>query len=233
MAVLYTYAKEQDKYYVTNDEGTDITYVLSRITDCINYTEVSTGTITPAQKAEIVLALDGVYRLTLTNAAMETAIEDINHYLSLETSLIQDVFDVLCGCECGCTPCSGVDIASCEAIQITSSKMQSYVRLTAPLYDAYLAVVYAQTNCIITPDIYCNLNTETITGASIYNETLMKRLIALDYLAVYGAELDLVTLQADIDFVNAKYQTEKIFCCIIKLGGIDIATLLPQLDLIP
>ena len=86
MAVLYTYVKEQDKHYITNDEGTDITYSVTLLSDCVNYTEISSGTITPAEKKLITLALDGVYRIVLTNQAVQKANVDIIHYLGLETS---------------------------------------------------------------------------------------------------------------------------------------------------
>lgn len=232
MAVLYTYEKDQDKYYVTNNEGTDITYVLSKKDDCVSYNQVSTGTITPAEKKEITLSTDGDYELVLTNSALETATINILHYLELELSMIEDIYSVLCECECGCSQCNDLETDRCEALSVTRTKIDAYKRLTNPLYVTYLDLIYLETNCLISLDVYCDINNESITGSSVYNDTLIKKLIALDYLAFYFWELDAVVDQDDIDFVKSKYMTSKILCCVSKLN-IDITALKAKIDALP
>jgi len=114
----------------------------------------------------------------------------------------------------------------CEALLTARNKIDVFKYLTAPYYDAAFSAVHRGTSCLIEPQLYCDVAIEGVTGVTEYNETLTKELVAIDYLAMYFwdikiAESAATPEQVDLDYINDKYQSESILCCINSLG-IDI-----------
>mgnify|MGYP000610318492 CR=1 FL=1 len=216
--VDFRFNKLEDRYYITNNETTDVTYVLKKLYDCTDFLEIFDGTIAAGEQVEILLTGDGEYQVLLTNSSDEESTVVIKHYLELQTSFIEDVYSVLCQCECGCKDCTELDIDEFKALLMTQAKIETFKRLTNPRYVAYLDAAYQLTNCLIKEDVTCIITEECVKGSSIYNEHLTKKLIALDYLAIYLAELNEACLNDSKAYIREKFKTAKILCCIKKLG---------------
>lgn len=219
--VSFNITKSQDKYYLLNTEETTITYELQKITDCVYFETISTGSIAASEEIEIVLTGDGEYQIILTNDEEGESTVLIRDYNELLVSTIASIYDVLCQCGCGCSGCSELETNECHALLLTKAKMDAFKRLVNPQYVSYLDAVYSETKCLISKQIYCCITEENIKGSATFNEKLIKQLIALDYLAIYFHELNSASTDEDIAYVKSKFKTNKIFCCISSLG-IDI-----------
>jgi hypothetical protein len=215
--VNYTLTHKKDVYYILNDEAVPLDYTLQDIDPCTTDDVVSVGQIAVAENFEVPLIKDGVYQINLTEGANESNIY-IKYYLNLQLSMIEDIFTVLCPCDCGCANCTDLSTDKYQALLTTRNKIDVFKYLSSSRYDAVFTVVHKGTACLVEPQLYCDITTEGVTGMAAYNEQLTKQLIALDYLAMYFADLKGVTDQEEIDYINNKYQSDSILCCINKLG---------------
>jgi hypothetical protein len=220
----YTLTEKQDKYYVINNELSSMTYTLVKVDECTaSRDSVASGTIAPSEEAVIPISLDGTYEVILQVTAEPDLTIYIVYYVNFQLSLIEDVYNSICSCECGCKDCTDVT-GDCKILLITSNKIDVFKYLVDPRYKASFEAVHQGTACLIEPAMYCDIATEIVTGSSQYNENLTKKLIALDYLAMYFTDLSGLFVtedQEEIDYVNTKYQSKAILCCISSLG-IDI-----------
>lgn len=223
--------KRQDKYFITNTEASDITYVVQKLSNCNEYLDTDEGVIQPDEEVEIVLKTDGEYQIIVTNEADEETTITIKHYLELQLSMIQDVYAVLCECGCGCSDCVKLNCDSCTALMIARAKMDAYKRVMNPQYVSFFNAVYQEVKCMLDQEIYCCIVEEKIKGSSKFNETFMKKLLALDFLAIYFYEIftDCDDESCDEDYVRNKFKADKIMCCISKLG-IDIKEIETLID---
>ena len=215
--VNYILSHIKDKYYILNEQGAILDYTLQDIDPCTTDDVVSTGQIAVDENFEVPLTVDGVFQINLTYGVDESNIY-IKYYLNLQLSMIEDIFTVLCPCDCGCANCTDLSTDQYQALLTTRNKIDVFKYLTSPQYDAFFNVVHKGTSCLIEPQLYCDIATEGMTGMASYNQELTKQLIALDYLAMYFADLKGVTDQEEIDYIDSKYQSDSILCCINKLG---------------
>jgi hypothetical protein len=141
----------------------------------------------------------------------------IPYFLNLQLSMIENIFSVLCPCDCGCANCVDLSSKQCEALITTRNKIDVFKYVNSPYYNQVFVTVHQNTACLIEPPLYCDIATEGLTGMASYNYKLTKQLIALDYLAMYFWDLKVATL-SEYAYINTKYQSESILCCVNKLG---------------
>lgn len=212
----YTIKNLSDKYFITNTGNTEISYVVKKSSNCVNYNTIYDGTL-PLQDdvAEITFIGDGEYLVEVTDNG-ETVTHIIKYYLQLQTMLIDDVKAVLCGC----SDCDDDVYGDCECdLYIsTKNKMDVFRRLVSPQAEAFFNIINQEVKCIVEKEIYCDIGNEIYSGNLKFNDKLFKILLSLDYLALYFFELDSYCLQDELCYVKTKYKTEQIFCCIEKLG---------------
>ena len=218
--VLYLLDITKDVYSITNKENLTVNLTLTEIDHCTKDTTLVTVNIEKDVPYILPLKVDGKYQVHLVSTEFVGNESDIyiDYYLNLELSMIEDIFSVLCGCDCGCANCEDLSVNQYQALLTTRTKIDVYKHLVAPRYTASFDAVHAKTSCLIEPPLYCEIATEGITGTISYSEKLTKQLIALDYLAMYFTALKGLTEQEDIDYVNTKWQSEAILCCINSLG---------------
>jgi hypothetical protein len=226
---FFNIKKKQDRYYLSNTEVIPISYTVNKLSDCTNFLPIYIGTVSPLGEVEIILPTDGEYQIVVTNSFLEEATIPIKNYNNLLLSTIQSIFEVLCPCDCGCSGCSDIDVDGCHALLTTKAKLDAFKRLVNPLYVVHFDVVYAETKCLISKQIYCCIAEEDIRGACTFNDKLIKQFIALDYLAIFFYELAYASTEKEIAFVRAKFKSEEILCCISKLG-IDIQKIKTLID---
>ena len=218
-AVNYTLTVSQDKYSILNNEALSINYLHTKVDKCTADTIIASGLILTTATYEVPFLIDGIYNINLTSITPgdESDIV-IKYYVNLQLSMIEDIFSVLCSCE-GCTTPS---ITGPEAILTTRTKIDTFLTLSSPIYDPYLLAVRTEIECLVAPPVYCGVYTEGLSGQTVYNEKLALQLIALDYLTMYFTDSLGITDVDDIAYIDTKYQSEAILCCINTLG-LDIA----------
>lgn len=218
--VNYTLRFSKDKYFVTNNETLPLSFTLSEIDECTADKTISVGTIDAGVEYEIPLTLDGKYNLNLLSTQFPGNESNIyiNYYLNFQESMIEDIFSVLCSCDCGCANCIDLSVEQYKALLVARNKVDVFKYLVYPKYYTSFIAVHQNTSCLIEPALYCDIATEGVTGQSEYNEKLTKQLLALDYLAMYFTDLKGVTDTEEIDYINKKYQSDAILCCINSLG---------------
>lgn len=216
----YTITFKQDVYSIKNTGTNALTFVLKSINSCTSSSkQTATGSIAVNATYVLPLAEDSVYEMLLTDSVtLATKTFNINYFQNLELSLLEDIFTVLCTCNCGCADCVDVSARPCESLLTAKVRTEMYSLLSGPRYTAYIAIAMKAAICYTSPSLYCSLTSEWVSGNADYNEKLMKQILALSYLGLYFQELASLTLQADVDYLNGKFRTESVFCCITKLG---------------
>jgi len=213
----YTITKNQDVYTLLNNDATDLTYTLQKITDCVNYSNLSTNVLAQDEEVELELDGDGDYNLVLKDG-VDTVNVSIKYYYDLQISLIESIFNNICDCSCGCGDCSETNCTKYCNLLMARAKMDVYKKLTNPNGSTFFDDVYEEVKCLIKKPIYCSVAEEAILGEVSCNEKIVKQLLALDYLALYFYEYDSAVDTEEEDYIKTKFNTEKIFCCIQELG---------------
>lgn len=208
---MIQFIKIEDKYSLTNEGSEDITYTISILEDCINYSIITEGTIPPEETVLVDLQKDGNYVILVEG---EEPIE-VKHYPILVESIVKGMKNEVCGCNCGCD-CAEETDSFCGLLMLRA-KIDVFKRLINPLGDSFFTSVEEETNCLILKPVYCAVNSEIILGEAECNEKLIKQMIALDYLAMYFYELSEAETE-DMQYVKDKYNINPIFCCIQSLG---------------
>lgn len=219
--VNYTISTKEDKHTLTNNENLHIVYTLTKVEKCTGTeTIIETLNIMSGVSYVLPITLDGYYEIKLASTEFVNTFSNIyiTYFINYQASMIEDIFTILCPCDCGCTGCTDLGINQYQTIITTTNKIGIYKHLTSPQYESVLKEVHQEAECLIVPQIYCDITQEGITGQSEYNEKLTKQLIALNYLAMYFWDLKNVTDQEEIDYINDKYKSEEILCCINTLG---------------
>lgn len=211
--ILFDLDKDQDKYYLKNTGTIIISYVLKKLSNCTSFTEVFSDTIVVGGTVEIPITEDGEYQLVISDGTNPDLTITLRYYVNLLLNVIENLEEALCDCDCGCD----CEDKLCHLL-MTRAKLDAYKRLINPEGVAFFDAVYKETKCLIVKPIYCSVTEDIILGESKCNEKLTQQLIALDYLALYYYEY---TQKSDIDhqqFIDNKFNTEKLFCCIKDLG---------------
>lgn len=218
MPILYNLHRKQDKFLVENTQAGTITYTLEQLQHCSEYISVSTGDILTGVEQEINIPKDGVYNLILSDGVNPDISITLKSYLQLQQSLINDIDVAMCDCGCEHNDCTGNDYhTECNLLLTTTTKMQAYKGLTSPEGAAHYEAVFDTYQCVIDEAIYAQLLDERISGHSGANKTLLKRILALNFLALYYYELQ-ASLPEDDAYVREKFQGSRILSCINTLG---------------
>lgn len=228
--VSYTLTRVQDKYYIENTQGTILNYSLIKVHSIIGEETISEGTIAIGGTLTVPITKDGIYKVTLTEG-INSSLIDLEYYLNLQVSALEDIFTTLCPCDCGCNDCTEKELDCCNIVT-TKDKIDTYNMLTSPALANYFNVVNGQALSLIEEQTYCIINEEHIYGTSMYNNKLSKQIVALNYMAWYLYELDTFgTDDTQIAYIKAKFKQQSIYCCIYKLG-IDIKAIEEAVTLI-
>lgn len=222
----YTLTFKQDVYYITNNEAESVYLTITDVDDCTEDKVLTELTLEPAIEYQLPLVNDGIYLVELDNIYAGIPPDPdpqhssfvIKYYLNLEKSMIEDIFSVLCNCECGCSDCVDLSAESCELLLTARVKTDSFIRYSSPRYDSYVNTANEAFRCLSQPQLYCDIFEENVSGKNQYSEKLAKQMLALDYLGIYFQELQGLTEQEDIDYIDEKFQSSSVFCCISKLG---------------
>lgn len=217
--VNHILTRVQDKYYIENLELDDIQYKLTKLNKITGDTVISEGIIEAGATFEVPITVDGKYTVLLTeNDEGGTSLLELDYYVNLQLSAIEDIFTVLCPCDCGCNGCSDEDSDCCDIVR-TKDKIETYNMLLFPLFASYFSVVYEEVISLISKQVYCIINEESLYGSSTFNNKLSKQLIAANYLAWYLYEFQTYgTSEENISYIKTKFRQEEIYCCIHKLG---------------
>jgi len=222
--MAFTVTQYQDVFTLTNtDVADELTYKLELLNGCYNYKEIIAETTLAISESIVFENLeDGEYRLTIVQDSVETIVT-LKSYVDLLKSLVNDTQLVLCDCNCSCdNNCSSDCGNNCNNNLTTILKIVSFVALTYPLYNLSLEKVSEEIKCLLDEDISCLLINEKVTGSSD-NGNLLKKVIALYYLALYFMEYEIMASDADEqEYVNEKFKFDIISVCISKLG-VDIS----------
>ena len=152
---------------------------------------------------------EGLFKLILTNKAGKTEEIFIPQYEVLLTSLIEDVDNILCGCECAdCPDCDGEN----EDVLSVVLKLLAFNTLNRDKYANNLASTSRCVECDILDISKCNLLQENVIG-NINNTALLKKLVAYYYLVFYYTDL---YLSRDETATKSIYNFSKIFPCVKK-----------------
>ena len=222
-----TLKKIQDIYTLTNDNAYAIQAELQILENCVSYSTLETVEILAGASRNYKLTVDGDYQILVTADGQPNETATIKHYLKLQTSIIESVLDIICDCECGCECSDGVDELC--ALSMLRAKIDVCKRLTNPQGAGFFDILYRETKCLINKQIYCAVDSEIILGEAECNNKLIKQLIALDYLGMYFLEHFTAEAAEDIAYVDTKFFTDTIFCCVQALG-LDIGNLRNNID---
>jgi len=223
----YTIKNIQDEYFIENTGVADITYVVKKSDNCVNYNTIYDGTITPLDDPlQLSFLGDGEYLVEITDDGVTTT-HTIKYYLQLQTILLEDLKTVLCGCD-NCDD-NVYENCNCDLYISTKNKMDVFKRLLSPQFNAFFSIINNQVKCIVEKEVYCDIGNEIYNGDTKFNDKLFKILLSLDYLAIYFFEKESYCLQADLCYVESKFKTTEIFCCIEELG-IDINEIKTLID---
>lgn len=209
----YTLTSYKDVYTLNNTGVIDITYTLSKLADCYNYTEKATGTIIPGSNTNLSFSENGEYKLEITDATLSVDTETINYFLSLTTSFVNDVILTVCGCEPNC----GESYSDDTLTLATYNKMLTLYSFMWDQYNVAVGVVSDEIKCLMINPVQCLQDTEQILGIS-QSPLLNKQIISLYYLAFYFSEKANAIDQEEIDYINTKYKYSSISPCISQLG---------------
>lgn len=209
----YTLTSYKDVYTLTNTGVIDITYTLSKLADCYNYTEISTGTLAPAELSTITPVTDGEYKLEITDATLTVNTETIIYFVNLITSFVYDVVLIVCGCAPDCTESYSDDALTLAAY----NKMLTTYSFMWDDFNVAIGITSNEIKCLMMNPIQCLQDSEKILGISS-SSLLNKQLISLYYLAFYFTEKGAAIDQDEIDYIALKYKYSSIAPCLSQLG---------------
>jgi hypothetical protein len=207
----------KDLFTLTNIDSPSLTFTIQRLENCYNYTNVSgfenLPTLEDEDSFEFKKLQDGEYQVVISQDGTDTTIT-LKTYLNLLESMIEDIDLILCGCDCdSCDDCA----TTCNDKLTTILKILSFINLTFPTYNSALESIAECIKCTLGMDISCLLINEKITGESD-NALILKKIIAIYYLAFYFLELTSATDEEEEEYITNKFKFNIISKCISQLG---------------
>lgn len=160
---------------------------------------------------------NGVYklRITVTDPITESFTYkeyQFSNYSKLLDSIITDVEDQLCGCDC--KDC-GEDCGDKKQINITLLKIMSFYFMNKEYYQFFINTASDCISCSLYEGINCLITQESILGKAD-SEQIFKEMIAYFYIVFYLAEKSIYNCCPDE--IDKKFKFDKISKCIKKLG---------------
>ena len=175
---------------------------------------------------------DGEYIITFNIDDKRQTIT-ITHYPSIIKSIVKSTRTALCSCGCGCGGDCNSLAKSCLSYQDVFAETQLLLGLfkTIPNCEGkdviklftYLSIDLYKCDLF---SLFCDKELELkLKGESEFSSTLTKKLITINYLALYFYELWITNpLEEFVKFHEQKYKFKKIKDCLLK-AGIDIFAL--------
>lgn len=223
----YTIKRTKNIFTISKTGVNPVNVVVYKQDSCLNDTFVEVIPLqTTSTSIDVTLSKgDGVYKFVISSLVgrdVESVDILIPYYDGMLVSLIQDIDNILCGCECKtCDDCNDTD----KNLSTVLLKLISYYTITSNYYSAFLDAAFKCLKCSIVDANECIILNEKVVGNSD-NTMLLKRIVALYYLAFYFAEFKSTT---DTNYINTKFNYEKIKKCINALG-IDIQCILDNIN---
>jgi hypothetical protein len=221
----FTFKKSKDLYVVTNLESVAIHYEVKKQAYDKSLITVQEGFLQPSSTKNFKLIGDGEYNIVLT-VPLDSLEERslfippgniyIKHYNTMLLSIIGSITEDICDCNCGCD-CGESKEAFCNLLMLRA-KMDVFRRLTNPEGVVFYDTVNKKTQTLVEKSTYCAVDKELLHGVVDCDEKLIKQLIVLDYLGRYFFELAQAQTQEDKLYIEKKFITKTIFCCIENLG---------------
>lgn len=223
----YNITRVKNTFSISSSTGEPITIKLFKQDSCEEGSWVQIG-LTQITVDDVSITLpdeDGVYRLQISaeidNKDASISII-INIYDKMLLSLIDDIENILCGCKCKtCDDCLDTD----KDISSVLLKLLAYYSVTSQYHAGFLSAALKCLKCSIVDANQCVILNERIIG-NADNTMLLKRTVALYYLAFYFAEFN---VSADTEFINDKFKYKKIKKC-IEILGVDISCVTKNID---
>lgn len=213
--------KEKETYNITNTLPFSGIYSITK-KSCKLQQESSSGNIQANSNFIFTPNGDGEYTLTFeVDDKKQTII--LTHYPTIINSIIKGVKDSLCSDNCGCNK----DADNCLVYQDLFAEMQLMLGLykSIPTCGGKDAIKSFISNAVSTyrcelVNLFCEKELELKTqGTYKKSVVLTKKLIAINYLALYFYELWITNpAQQYVDYVNHKYKINSIKDCINKAG---------------
>lgn len=217
MALNYIYRKYKDTYTLENTGLVTLDYTLS-YKECSSVTTVSQGKINVNQTVTLPITyIDGVYNIKISDSVSEEILPDILFYKNLILSIVDNVENVICGCE-NCKDCGGnCSDDECNSLLVTLVSEQALTFVNNPKYNTYLSIIGDYLKCSISELVLASLTQEMILGKQEVKD-LVLQIIGLYYLAFYYTELHEASDDSEVDYVKDKYKFNKIAKCLKKIG---------------
>lgn len=140
---------------------------------------------------------------------------EILNFLELFGNIAEDLIVLFCKTKKDpCSSCEDVDV--CTLLSSIYAKMEQYKRVMFSVLKPYLQNMYSLTNCEEVHQLECHIASEFIKGKYILPEKALKRLIALDFIAIYKYfELNSISsLIPNFENIKETYKLDDILCCI-------------------
>lgn len=217
--------KEKETYKFTNLLSEPIMYSIVK-KGCGSFIDnTNTGNIESNFDYTFIPEKDGEFIITFTTLEKKQTLI-ITHYPTIIKSVIKGVNSALCSHNCGCDDCNeeGKHCLTYQNIFAESQLLFGLLKSipTCEGKDAIKSFLYHSIDvykCDLF-SLFCDkeLNLK-LKGTSEFSDVLTKKLIAINFLALYYYELWITNPSKEfVDYVNTKYKFKDIKECLLKTG---------------
>lgn len=226
----YTFSRYCDNYLLGNtDTTTPLSYNLTMQVNCGNYLPVTGGSGSVAPLGQITLALpvgDADYQLVLSGSGGSTTIS-FRSYLNLQTSLISNLQQALCGYQT-CPDCTSQGLDDCVNYQAVFSQIIGYQYLIKPyskdycingdLVDSFIHQAIELNKCNLDYLFNMQLTSEAMYGKISSTKQIVLYLATIYYLVFYYYERLLAVDTNEQAYVDGKFYWAQVQNCITNIG---------------
>lgn len=155
-------------------------------------------------------SVSGVYQLQISLGNYTDIVEYPNYNILLK-SVVEDVENILCKCPCeDCPDCNEDN----KTLLDVTFKVILYYSLTGKYYQSKLSKLLSCIGCELKEESMCLIVNSVINGNK-QNITLLKKLLAIYYLAFYHTD-NITNCQKTS--INTVYKYDSIKGCLVNLG---------------
>lgn len=233
---LFKITKRKEEYKIQNLTSF-IGYYSVIKSSCNGEEEIANGNIQANDSFMFIPTEDGDYIFNINlNEVVHSFI--ITYYPTLLKSVIKDTEKALCNCGCGCEDnnddCVPKEAKQCLENQNIYSESQLLLSLIKTITNCkenynlikdFISESIRLNKCNLF-SLFCSKELEVkIKGKAKYNNSIQKKLISINYLALYYYEKQISdTLPEFVSYVNEQFNYNIIKDCILK-AGIDVLQL--------
>lgn len=217
---VYTISIEGLQYRIINSSNYVIQVTLKKkVCSSVGWENVLNFTLSNGEFYTFENLINDRYLIEIqyTNLEDEVIIESLEvlNFLELFGNISEDLIVLFCQTKKDpCNSCEDIDI--CTLLSSIYTKMEHYKRVMFSVLKPYLQNMYSLTNCEEIHQLNCHISSEFINGKYILPEKALKRLIALDFIAIYKyLELNSISsLIPDFENIKEEFKLNDILCCI-------------------